>query len=114
MSHKLMLTKDLNPEEKDFYFRSIQAAKRDPRRAILLALFLGSFGAHHFYLGKYRVGLLYLAFCWSLFPMVLSWGECLMLRNQVKNYNRRLSRNLMEKIAEAREEMFHLQQYRAS
>jgi TM2 domain-containing membrane protein YozV len=39
--------------------------------AALLALFLGGFGIHRFYLGNIFIGLLYLLFCWTYIPMVL-------------------------------------------
>lgn len=37
----------------------------------LLAIFLGSFGAHRFYLGQTKLGLLYLAFFWTLIPGIV-------------------------------------------
>ena len=35
---------------------------------VLLALFLGGFGAHNFYAGRTGLGILYLLFCWTLIP----------------------------------------------
>lgn len=37
-----------------------------------LCLFLGGLGAHKFYAGKWLQGLLYLVFCWTYVPAVLS------------------------------------------
>ena len=39
--------------------------------ASLLAIFLGSFGAHRFYLRSYGLGVIYLLFCWTLIPGIL-------------------------------------------
>nr|WP_230321415.1 TM2 domain-containing protein [Planococcus salinarum] len=39
--------------------------------AALLAIFLGDFGAHKFYLGKPGVGLIYLLFFWTGIPAVI-------------------------------------------
>lgn len=39
--------------------------------AILLALFLGGLGIHHFYLKHYARGFLYLIFCWTYIPSIL-------------------------------------------
>ncbi|MEB3309299.1 MAG: TM2 domain-containing protein [Snowella sp.] len=39
--------------------------------AALLALFLGTFGIHQFYLGQNTKGVLYLAFFWTYIPMIL-------------------------------------------
>jgi TM2 domain-containing membrane protein YozV len=43
--------------------------------AALLALFLGGFGIHKFYLGKPGQGMLYLLFCWTLIPALLAFLE---------------------------------------
>lgn len=40
--------------------------------ATVLAIFLGGFGAHRFYLGQ-RLAWWYLAFCWTLVPVVIGW-----------------------------------------
>jgi len=41
--------------------------KKDKTIAGILAIFFGSFGIHHFYLGNGVMGLLHLCFCW--FPV---------------------------------------------
>lgn len=51
------------------------AGRRSRSTAVLLALLLGGIGAHKFYLGRWRQGLLYLAFFWTLIPAVLSLFE---------------------------------------
>lgn len=38
----------------------------------LLACFLGGIGAHHFYSGNTGKGFLYLLFCWTMIPVLLS------------------------------------------
>ena len=47
--------------------------------AIALALFVGLFGAHQFYLGNRRRALYYLAFCWALVPLFLAWFDAIRL-----------------------------------
>lgn len=46
-------------------------------KAILLALFLGGFGIHKFYLNKPFQGILYLFFCWTFIPVAISLFEVL-------------------------------------
>lgn len=43
--------------------------------AALLAIFLGAFGIQKFYLGQKGKGLLYLIFCWTYVPCILSFIE---------------------------------------
>ncbi len=47
--------------------------------AVLLAFFLGSFGAHKFYLGKKVLGILYLVFFWTYIPTFLSFFDAIVL-----------------------------------
>lgn len=43
--------------------------------ACFLAFFLGTIGAHLFYLGKHDQGLVYLLFCWTGVPTILGIVE---------------------------------------
>ena len=47
--------------------------------AALLALFLGGFGAHKFYLGQTGLGVLYLLFCWTGVPEIVAFIEFFIL-----------------------------------
>ena len=47
----------------------------DKAALALLAFFLGGFGAHKFYVGKYGFGILYLLFCWTFIPGLVSFIE---------------------------------------
>lgn len=41
----------------------------------ILAIFLGSIGAHKFYLGRFGQGILYLLFCWTGIPGIVGFIE---------------------------------------
>lgn len=45
--------------------------------AILLALFLGGFGIHRFYVGPISWGVAYLVFFWTGIPQLLAWLEAI-------------------------------------
>jgi TM2 domain-containing membrane protein YozV len=45
--------------------------------AIVLALFLGNFGVHRFYLGDMAIGFIYLLFFWTGIPGLIAWAESL-------------------------------------
>lgn len=40
-----------------------------------MALFLGGFGIHKFYLGRIGWGVVYLVFCWTFIPAIISFIE---------------------------------------
>lgn len=55
---------------------------RDSNRKIVagvLALLLGGFGIHHFYLGRTLRGLVYLLLCWTFIPAILSFIEAIII-----------------------------------
>lgn len=47
--------------------------------AVLLAMFAGVFGLHHFYLGDRRRGFKYLVFFWTVIPMFVGWYDTVKL-----------------------------------
>lgn len=47
--------------------------------AVLLAFFLGGLGVHHFYMGNIIRGVLYLAFCWTFIPSILSFFDIIVI-----------------------------------
>jgi len=47
--------------------------------AALLALFLGGFGIHKFYLGRVGWGIVYLLFCWTFIPAIVGFIEGILL-----------------------------------
>lgn len=46
-------------------------ARKNRRLAAVLAIILGSFGVHKFYMGNVKKGILYLLFFWTFIPTVL-------------------------------------------
>ncbi|MED4953926.1 TerB N-terminal domain-containing protein [Paenibacillus macerans] len=55
--------------------------------ALLLCFFLGSFGAHHFYLKRYKLGILYFVFFWTYVPLIISLIELFFIPSRVRRYN---------------------------
>jgi TM2 domain-containing membrane protein YozV len=54
-------------------------------------VFLGSFGAHHFYLKRTGLGILYLCFFWSGIPGLIGLIEAFFMPGRVRRYNDELS-----------------------
>lgn len=69
------------------FYEHYEAVRRDEVVGILLALFLGTFGAHHFYLRRTGLGILYLVFFWSGIPSILGFIECFFMPGRVREFN---------------------------
>lgn len=68
---------------------------RDRKVAIWLAILLGNFGVHKFYLGEKALGILYLALCWTAVPWLISLYEAVHIAQMS-----RVSFNLVYNIEE--------------
>lgn len=61
--------------------------QRDPLLGVLLAVLLGSFGAHHFYLRRNGLGVVYLIFFWTGVPAILGFIEAFFMPGRVERFN---------------------------
>jgi TM2 domain-containing membrane protein YozV len=75
------------PNPQAMFYQQFEAVRRDEVVGILLALFLGTFGAHHFYLRRTGLGILYLCFFWSGIPSILGFIECFFMPGRVREFN---------------------------
>lgn len=69
------------------FYEQYEAVRRDEVVGILLALFLGTFGIHHFYLRRTGLGVLYCCFFWSGIPAILGFIECFFMPGRVREFN---------------------------
>jgi TM2 domain-containing membrane protein YozV len=69
-----------------FYYRMAEVQK-DEVLGVLLAVFLGSFGLHHFYLRRNGLGVLYLILFWTGIPGFLGLIEAFFMPGRVRSYN---------------------------
>jgi len=75
------------PNTQAMFYEQFEAVRRDEVVGILLALFLGTFGVHHFYLRRTGLGILYCFFFWSGIPSVLGFIECFFMPGRVREFN---------------------------
>jgi TM2 domain-containing membrane protein YozV len=75
------------PNPQAMFYQQFEAVRRDEVVGILLALFLGTFGVHHFYLRRTGLGILYCVFCWSGIPTILGFIECFFMPGRVREFN---------------------------
>ncbi len=68
---------------------------------ILLAIFLGSFGAHHFYLKQKKKGVLYLIFFWTFIPLIISFIDSIVfMRMSEERFHKKYNSDLYAKAEE--------------
>jgi len=75
------------PNPQAIFYQQYDVVRRDEVVGILLALFLGSFGAHHFYLRRTGLGILYCCFFWTGLPSILGFIECFFMPGRVREFN---------------------------
>ena len=75
------------PNPQAIFYQQYESVRRDEVVGILLALFLGGFGMHHFYLRRTGLGILYCCFCWTPIPWVLGFIECFFMPGRVREFN---------------------------
>ncbi len=75
------------PNPQAVFYQQYEIARRDEIVGILLALFLGTFGIHHFYLRRTGLGILYVCLCWSGIPTILGFIECFFMPGRVREFN---------------------------
>ncbi len=75
------------PTAQAVFYQQYEAVRRDEVVGVLLALFLGTFGVHHFYLRRTGLGILYCVFCWTSIPTFLGFIECFFMPARVREFN---------------------------
>jgi TM2 domain-containing membrane protein YozV len=80
-------TANLNEQQRTWFYAEYQQASKDEVVGVLLALFLGTFGIHKFYLGQTGWGIFYLLLSWTGIPAILGFIECFLMPGRVRAYN---------------------------
>jgi TM2 domain-containing membrane protein YozV len=75
------------PNAQAIFYQQYEMARRDEVVGILLALFLGTFGIHHFYLRRNGLGILYCCFFWTGITTILGFIECFFMPGRVREFN---------------------------
>jgi TM2 domain-containing membrane protein YozV len=82
-----LIAGNLTDEQRAVFYAQMSVVQKDEVVGVLLALFLGTFGAHHFYLRRNGLGILYVLFCWSGIPTLASFIECFFMPGRVRQFN---------------------------
>ena len=74
------------------------ARRKDAAVGVLLAVFLGSFGAHRFYLGQNGIAIIYILFCWTLVPHVVALIEAFFMPGRVRRWNEQMAYEVANRV----------------
>ena len=98
MLDDVMLMPNLTDHERLMFQSEMEARRKEPTTSVLLAVFLGDFGAHHFYMGRTGLGILYACFCWTLVPGVVALIEAFMMPKRVRMHNYTVGQEISIKL----------------
>jgi TM2 domain-containing membrane protein YozV len=98
MIEQYFLMKDMSDSQKVLFQNELNAVLKDRTIALLVTLFFGWFGAHHFYLNKTGFGILYLLFFWTLIPAIAAFFELFFIMQRTDQYNREKATEIAAKI----------------
>jgi TM2 domain-containing membrane protein YozV len=94
LNNKKHYLSGLTSEEQTMFLTETGRLHKSETTAFLLTFFLGGIGAHRFYLRQKDLGILYLAFCWTLIPTVAALCELFVISRRVREYNERANREV--------------------
>lgn len=80
-------TANMNDQQRAWFYAEYERARKDEVVGVLLAIFLGGLGIHHFYLRRDGLGILYLVFCWTGIPSLIALIEAFFMPGRVRSYN---------------------------
>lgn len=87
MSTTPWIAGNLTDEQRAVFYSQMSVVQKDEVVGVLLALFVGTFGAHHFYLRRNGLGIMYVLFCWTGIPTIASLIECFFMPARVRQFN---------------------------
>lgn len=78
-------------QQRAVFQAQMSAWQKDEVVGVLFALFLGTFGVHHFYLRRVGLGVLYCCFFWTGIPTLVAMIEAFFMPGRVREYNAQLA-----------------------
>jgi TM2 domain-containing membrane protein YozV len=89
---------DMTAEQRLLFQSQYGRAQKNRTIGLLLAFFLGSFGAHRFYLGEVGLGILYAVFFWTFIPGIVALVELFLIGARVDRFNESTAQELAARI----------------
>jgi TM2 domain-containing membrane protein YozV len=98
MLDHLAITQGFTDQQRLLFMSEYNAVKKDRTVALMLTLFLGGVGLHHFYLGRIGLGVIYLLFFWTFIPVLISLVELFLIMPRTDRYNQEKAEEIAAKI----------------
>ncbi len=80
-------TANMSDQQRAWFYAEYERARKDEVVGVLLAIFLGCFGIHHFYLRRNGLGIVYLLLCWTGISAILGLIDAFFMPGRVRAYN---------------------------
>ena len=97
-TYALQLQSSMTNEQRVAFQGEYFARRKDSVVGVLLAVFLGSFGAHRFYLGQNGIAILYILFCWTLIPHLIALIEAFFMPRRVERWNAQMAAEVANRV----------------
>ena len=92
------LMQNMTNEQRVLFQAQLSGRRKDSTTGVLLAVFLGGLGVHHFYLGNVGIGVFYVLFCWTFIPAIVALLEAFAMPGRVRSYNNRMAGEIATQI----------------
>ena len=96
---ELLLMQDMTDAQRLMFQSQMNTVRKNGTVGVLLALFLGGFGGHRFYMGQIVSGVIYALFFWTFIPAIIAFVEMFLMPGRVRAYN---SQKAMEVAAQVK------------
>jgi TM2 domain-containing membrane protein YozV len=93
-----LMMQGMTSEQRMLFQSHLNTERKHSTVGVLLAIFLGGAGVHHFYMGRIGLGVLYLLFCWTLIPAVVGLIEAFLMPGRVAQYNNHRALDIAAKV----------------
>lgn len=92
------LMAEMTDTQRILFVTQMNGVRKSRITGFVLTFFLGGFGAHHFYLGRIGLGVLYAIFIWTGIPSIIGIIEMFFIGERVDLYNQEKALEIANKI----------------
>jgi len=88
----------MTDQQRMLFQQRMSDVRKDSTTGVLLAIFLGGIGVHHFWMGNTLAGVVYLLFFWTGVPALLGLVEAFLMPGRVRLFNMGRARKIAGQI----------------